>query len=279
MKAPRSLPSAALLAFALLLPSTTPATGAEPPLTRPRPATASPLYRSTDLAVSGRGAHTYRIPALTTLPDGTLVAAYDRRNDSAARPARRYRRDGAAQHRPGADVERPGGGRRFRRRSGRRRPQPAHRPGDGPRLPLPCLGAPGSGLPLPGRRQLPRQHRRAAHRLPLLRRRRPHLAGPAPDPGPQGPVVARHVRLVRHRHPALDRTAAAAVRAPQGGRQHVGGERVQRRPRPELAPGDPRRPADGREQDSRTGRRTHHAQQPHPAAPEGAWSPSPTTAG
>ncbi|MFG2893458.1 exo-alpha-sialidase [Streptomyces sp. NPDC048248] len=84
MKAPRPLPSAALLAVALVLPSTTPAIGAEPPLTRPRPATPSPLYRTTDLAVSGQGAHTYRIPALTTLPDGTLVAAYDRRNDSAA---------------------------------------------------------------------------------------------------------------------------------------------------------------------------------------------------
>ncbi|MFC7794119.1 exo-alpha-sialidase [Streptomyces cinereoruber] len=43
-----------------------------------------PLFESTVLASSGQGAHTYRIPALDTLPDGTLLAAYDRRNDNAA---------------------------------------------------------------------------------------------------------------------------------------------------------------------------------------------------
>ncbi|MFE3556198.1 exo-alpha-sialidase [Streptomyces sp. NPDC059193] len=44
----------------------------------------APLFESAVLATSGQGAHTYRIPALDTLPDGTLVAAYDRRNDSSA---------------------------------------------------------------------------------------------------------------------------------------------------------------------------------------------------
>lgn len=43
---------------------------------------AEPLFETTDLALSGDGAHTYRIPALDVLPDGTLIAAYDRRNDS-----------------------------------------------------------------------------------------------------------------------------------------------------------------------------------------------------
>ncbi|MFD4176196.1 exo-alpha-sialidase [Streptomyces anulatus] len=43
-----------------------------------------PLFESTVLATAGQGAHTYRIPALDTLPDGTLLAAYDRRNDNAA---------------------------------------------------------------------------------------------------------------------------------------------------------------------------------------------------
>ncbi|MEV7568751.1 exo-alpha-sialidase [Streptomyces tanashiensis] len=47
-------------------------------------ASPDPLFESTVLATSGQGAHTYRIPALDTLPDGTLLAAYDRRNDSAA---------------------------------------------------------------------------------------------------------------------------------------------------------------------------------------------------
>lgn len=50
----------------------------------PAPAARPALFETTDLAVSGEGAHTYRIPALDVLPDGTLVAAYDRRNDSAA---------------------------------------------------------------------------------------------------------------------------------------------------------------------------------------------------
>ncbi|UQA96752.1 sialidase family protein [Streptomyces halobius] len=48
------------------------------------PRAAHPLFESRALALSGQGAHTYRIPALTTLPDGALLAAYDRRNDSAA---------------------------------------------------------------------------------------------------------------------------------------------------------------------------------------------------
>ncbi|MFE0651979.1 exo-alpha-sialidase [Streptomyces sp. NPDC059534] len=63
----------------------TPATGtpAAAALQR-RLATEEPLFESTVLATSGQGAHTYRIPALDTLPDGTLIAAYDRRNDSAA---------------------------------------------------------------------------------------------------------------------------------------------------------------------------------------------------
>lgn len=61
-----------------------PASAAEP---APTAATASPqpLFETVDLAHSGDdGAHTYRIPALETLPDGTLIAAYDRRNDDAS---------------------------------------------------------------------------------------------------------------------------------------------------------------------------------------------------
>lgn len=43
----------------------------------------APLFESADLAISGVGAHTYRIPALAVTPDGVLVAAYDRRNNNA----------------------------------------------------------------------------------------------------------------------------------------------------------------------------------------------------
>ncbi|EIE98909.1 exo-alpha-sialidase [Saccharomonospora glauca] len=49
----------------------------------PRPHAEEPLFEQVDLAHSGEGAHTYRIPALEKLPDGTLLAAYDRRNDGA----------------------------------------------------------------------------------------------------------------------------------------------------------------------------------------------------
>ncbi|NJD11252.1 MAG: exo-alpha-sialidase [Gemmatimonadetes bacterium] len=45
-------------------------------------ATAPPFIERVDLAVSGQGAHTWRIPALEVLKDGTIIAAYDRRNDS-----------------------------------------------------------------------------------------------------------------------------------------------------------------------------------------------------
>ncbi|MFG2864781.1 exo-alpha-sialidase [Streptomyces sioyaensis] len=81
MKAARLVaPAAALLAVGAgpLTAPVPPAAAAQRGAVRP------PLYETTDLAVSGRGAHTYRIPALTTLADGTLVAAFDRRNDSAA---------------------------------------------------------------------------------------------------------------------------------------------------------------------------------------------------
>ena len=47
-------------------------------------ATANPLFETTDLASAGQGAHTWRIPALEVLEDGTLIAAYDRRNDNAS---------------------------------------------------------------------------------------------------------------------------------------------------------------------------------------------------
>ncbi|WP_407285712.1 exo-alpha-sialidase [Streptomyces sp. BP-8] len=80
MKAARLLALAALLATGTGLPAAPAAPAAEPHRAAARPA----LYETTDLALSGRGAHTYRIPALTTLPDGALLAAYDRRNDSAA---------------------------------------------------------------------------------------------------------------------------------------------------------------------------------------------------
>ncbi|MDR7303544.1 exo-alpha-sialidase [Haloactinomyces albus] len=67
------------------IPSTS-ATGtdstARPPA--PKPSGDEPLFESVDIANSGIGAHTYRIPALEKLPDGTLIAAYDRRNDDAS---------------------------------------------------------------------------------------------------------------------------------------------------------------------------------------------------
>lgn len=53
-------------------PRTTEATGADP------------LFETTDLATAGEEAHTWRIPALEVLEDGTLVAAYDRRNEDAS---------------------------------------------------------------------------------------------------------------------------------------------------------------------------------------------------
>ncbi|WP_217369400.1 sialidase family protein [Nonomuraea antri] len=40
------------------------------------------LFESIDLATSSVGARTYRIPALEVTPDGMVVAAYDRRNNS-----------------------------------------------------------------------------------------------------------------------------------------------------------------------------------------------------
>ncbi|MFJ9852487.1 exo-alpha-sialidase [Streptomyces sp. NPDC101150] len=86
-RAARSLSLAVLLAAGgTLATAARAAPAAEPPPRRAPspPHEPTPLYETTDLAVAGQGAHTYRIPALTTLPDGTLVAAYDRRNDSAA---------------------------------------------------------------------------------------------------------------------------------------------------------------------------------------------------
>ncbi|MEU8785377.1 sialidase family protein [Streptomyces sp. NPDC048637] len=80
MRAARPVTLATLLSVGAGL-LTAPAAPAVPPH---RAAGRPSLFESTDLAVSGQGAHTYRIPALATLPDGTLVAAYDRRNDSAA---------------------------------------------------------------------------------------------------------------------------------------------------------------------------------------------------
>ncbi|MFE2159381.1 exo-alpha-sialidase [Streptomyces lydicus] len=84
MKAVRPRTLAALLSAGLGLWSVPPAPAAAPRPAAHRAADRSALFESTDLAVSGRGAHTYRIPALATLPDGALLAAYDRRNDSAA---------------------------------------------------------------------------------------------------------------------------------------------------------------------------------------------------
>lgn len=43
-----------------------------------------PLLERTDLATAGEGAPSWRIPALEVLEDGTLVAAYDRRNEGAS---------------------------------------------------------------------------------------------------------------------------------------------------------------------------------------------------
>lgn len=80
VRAVRLVAPAMLLAVAAGLP----AAPAPPAAAAGRGAVRPPLYETTDLAVSGHGAHTYRIPALTTLADGTLVAAFDRRNDSAA---------------------------------------------------------------------------------------------------------------------------------------------------------------------------------------------------
>ncbi len=84
MKAVRPARAARSLSLAVLLATGTGLASATPAAAAPPPDPAAPLYESTDLAVSGEGAHTYRIPALETLPDGTLVAAYDRRNDSAS---------------------------------------------------------------------------------------------------------------------------------------------------------------------------------------------------
>ena len=50
----------------------------------PRTTAAEPIIERVDLASAGAGAHTWRIPALEVLEDGTLVAAYDRRNDNAS---------------------------------------------------------------------------------------------------------------------------------------------------------------------------------------------------
>lgn len=50
----------------------------------PRTTAAEPIIERVDLASAGEGAHTWRIPALEVLEDGTLIAAYDRRNDNAA---------------------------------------------------------------------------------------------------------------------------------------------------------------------------------------------------
>ncbi|TJZ44056.1 exo-alpha-sialidase [Streptomyces piniterrae] len=76
--------AAVLLTSGAGLPTAPAAPAAERRDAAPRRHAPAPLYESTDVAVSGQGAHTYRIPALATLPDGTLLAAYDRRNDSAA---------------------------------------------------------------------------------------------------------------------------------------------------------------------------------------------------
>lgn len=45
---------------------------------------ADPLFETTDLASAGSGAPSWRIPALERLSDGTLVAAYDRRNEDSS---------------------------------------------------------------------------------------------------------------------------------------------------------------------------------------------------
>ncbi|MFF2777446.1 exo-alpha-sialidase [Streptomyces sp. NPDC058052] len=91
MKTTRTAPLLLLLALGAGLLAAPPAPAAGPPshseatASREHGRTAEePLFESTVLATAGQGAHTYRIPALDTLPDGTLVAAYDRRNDSSA---------------------------------------------------------------------------------------------------------------------------------------------------------------------------------------------------
>ncbi|MFE5792824.1 exo-alpha-sialidase [Streptomyces sp. NPDC056503] len=87
MKTARSVSLLLLASLGAGLLGATPSPAAAPPPTgaaAETSATPEPLYESTVLATSGQGAHTYRIPALDTLPDGTLLAAYDRRNDSAA---------------------------------------------------------------------------------------------------------------------------------------------------------------------------------------------------
>ncbi|MFD4371137.1 exo-alpha-sialidase [Streptomyces sp. NPDC058486] len=83
MKTARSVSLLLLTALGAGLLGAAPSPAAEPPATDTA-AAAEPLFESTVLATSGQGAHTYRIPALDTLPDGTLIAAYDRRNDNAA---------------------------------------------------------------------------------------------------------------------------------------------------------------------------------------------------
>ncbi|MGW6414605.1 exo-alpha-sialidase [Streptomyces sp. NPDC055055] len=87
MKTARSASLITLLALGAGLLTAPAAPAADAPAgaaVEQRLTTEEPLFESTVLATSGQGAHTYRIPALDTLPNGTLIAAYDRRNDSAA---------------------------------------------------------------------------------------------------------------------------------------------------------------------------------------------------
>jgi len=87
VKTARSVSLLLLAALGAGLLGATPSPAAETPApggVTETAAASEPLFESTVLATSGQGAHTYRIPALDTLPDGTLLAAYDRRNDSAA---------------------------------------------------------------------------------------------------------------------------------------------------------------------------------------------------
>ncbi|MFE3379931.1 exo-alpha-sialidase [Streptomyces anulatus] len=88
MKTARSVSLLLLTALGAGLLGAAPSPAAEPPApdsaAQTAPVSPEPLFESTVLATAGQGAHTYRIPALDTLPDGTLLATYDRRNDNAA---------------------------------------------------------------------------------------------------------------------------------------------------------------------------------------------------
>lgn len=86
MRFPRPFATATSLSAALVLATPLLAhAGTSPadPADSPDSFADGPVFESTDVASAGEGAHTWRIPALEVLDDGTLIAAYDQRKDDA----------------------------------------------------------------------------------------------------------------------------------------------------------------------------------------------------